>query len=574
MNCYSGNEYVSLINIEKDLTINGLTFLSMGLNGNLFIDCKIYLKIFNKSGQVNLKNSDFNLINYWIPELTIKNENSDKIKITLLTPKCQRGFIYNIKGKNISAEVHFEFKNLFLNINTSHKLKPYYRTYHNKWFNQAIFKFIHGNSLFCLAFDAGKNGLYKFKKNKIIAYIKNKNQEINFHIGLGPEDMGAISSCVHFQRFGFDRFYNELNEWLLYRTGHFNDKNIEKIYNTNLFFNYFFSNGKTLDTDDIVCITSRSPEYYVSGAYWDRDALLWSFPAILMIDKTRSCEILEYVFKIQGKNFGVHSRQINGNTLECGFELDELCAPFIALESYIRKTGDINLLKKEYILDILFNIEHKFFSYKHDNYMLFKTELRSSDDMSLYPYNTYDNVLVWKTFLSLSYFYKLLRNNKEKENWIKRAHIVKNNIKNFAIDKKNKIISYEFDTNGNFVFYEEPPGSLRLLDFYGFVDRDIDIYYKNYMNWSYSDKNQYFYSGKMTESGCEHAKFPWPLSAANSLLTKDYKKFGVDFFKNCVMDNYYASESIDNHTGIVKTGKAFATAAGFIAFAIKNGIKY
>jgi len=39
------------------------------------------------------------------------------------------------------------------------------------------------------------------------------------------------------------------------------------------------------------------------------------------------------------------------------------------------------------------------------------------------------------------------------------------------------------------------------------------------------------------------------------------------------MDNFYACESVDSDTGIVKTGKSFATAAGFIAFAIKNGIK-
>jgi len=64
MNFYSGNEYISLINIEKNLSINGLTFLCMGLNGNLFIDCKIYLKIFDKSGPVDLRKSEFKLKNF------------------------------------------------------------------------------------------------------------------------------------------------------------------------------------------------------------------------------------------------------------------------------------------------------------------------------------------------------------------------------------------------------------------------------------------------------------------------------------------------------------------------------
>jgi|DewCreStandDraft_4_1066084.scaffolds.fasta_scaffold00712_61 hypothetical protein len=569
MKYYSGNEYISLINIEEDLTINGLTFLSFNLNGNLFVDCKIYLKIYCENRKIDLKNSDFTLINYWIPELNITKNN---IKITLLTPKRQRGFIFNIKGKNIRAELCFEYKNLFLNINTSYKLNPFYEINHNNYFNQIIFRFLQGSNLFCLAFDTGKNGKYKIEKNRIILSSE-INNEINFNIGIGTEDMAAISSCIHFQRFGFKKFYNELNEWLASKITQYKNNNINKIYNINLFFNYFFTNGKTIDTDELVCVTSRSPEYYVSGAYWDRDCLLWSFPAILMIDKDRAAEMLNYVFKIQGKNFGIHSRQINGNILECGFELDELCAPFIALETYIKETGDINLLKKDYMQEILSKIKIKFFNFKHKKYMLFKTELRPSDDMSLYFYNTYDNVLVWKSFLALEYIYKLSGNKKESKDWKKSAGLLKKDLKKLCINKKNNIISYEFDCRGNYLFYEEPPGSLRLLDFYGFIDNDIRVCYENYLKWSYSKQNKYFYNKNIKESGCEHAKFPWTLSAANSLLTDRYKKSGIDFFKQVKMDNFYACESVDSDTGIVKTGKSFATAAGFIAFAIKNGIK-
>jgi len=569
---YSGNEYISLINIEENLSINGLTFLSMGLNGNVFIDCKIYLKIFNKAGPVDFKNASFNMVNYWIPEIIIKTRGSEEIRINLLTPKEQRGFIYNITGKNIRAELHFEYKNLFLNINASHKLDPLCEIYDNKWFNQAVYKFLHGSSLFCIAVDAGKKGTYKIMKNKIIASCSGKSGEINFNVGISTEDMGAISSCVHFRRFGYDYFHDELNDWLSEKVSRYENKNVEKIYNTSLFFNYFFSNGKTIDTDDIVCVTSRSPEYYVSGAYWDRDAFLWSFPAILIIDDRRAREMLDYAFKIQGKNFGVHSRQINGNMLECGFELDELCAPFLALKSYINKTGDTGLLEKEEVNAILSHIKDKFFKHKHKVYMLFKTELRPSDDMSSCFYNTYDNVLTWQTFITLSYFHKLLKNDKESMMWKKMAQTTRNDLKKFSIDKKNRIISYEFDTKGKHILYEEPPGSLRLLEFYGFIDNDIRPYYKKTMKWSYSKQNPYFYYRKICESGCEHAKYPWPLSAANSLFTTDYKRYGIDFFKKCKMDNYYACESVDGMTGRVKTGKAFATAAGFIAFAIKKGI--
>ena len=38
-------------------------------------------------------------------------------------------------------------------------------------------------------------------------------------------------------------------------------------------------------------MTSRSPRYYVSAAYWDRDSLLWAFPAILTVDAAYAREI-------------------------------------------------------------------------------------------------------------------------------------------------------------------------------------------------------------------------------------------------------------------------------------------
>lgn len=110
--------------------------------------------------------------------------------------------------------------------------------------------------------------------------------------------------------------------------------------NENLFFSFFFASGRTLDTEELCLMTSRSPRYYVSAAYWDRDSLLWSFPAIVLTDAAYAREILMHVFTRQIRNVGQHSRYIDGTLLEPGFELDELCAPVLALEGYLVRTGD------------------------------------------------------------------------------------------------------------------------------------------------------------------------------------------------------------------------------------------
>ena len=65
---------------------------------------------------------------------------------------------------------------------------------------------------------------------------------------------------------------------------------LDRIMNRNLLFTTYYAWGRAIDTEQFVGMTSRSNRYYVSAAYWDRDALLWSFPALLDSDPARARE--------------------------------------------------------------------------------------------------------------------------------------------------------------------------------------------------------------------------------------------------------------------------------------------
>ena len=135
-------------------------------------------------------------------------------------------------------------------------------------------------------------------------------------------------------------------------------------------------------------MTSRSPRYYVSAAYWDRDSLLWAFPAILATDAAYARDILEYVFARQARNFGIHSRYIDGTVLEPGFELDELCAPVVALARYTDTTGDETLAASPDIQRGLRHILASLETKRHPTIELYETFLQPTDDMRRYPYLT------------------------------------------------------------------------------------------------------------------------------------------------------------------------------------------
>ncbi|MEG0270526.1 MAG: metal-independent alpha-mannosidase, partial [Clostridia bacterium] len=244
------------------------------------------------------------------------------------------------------------------------------------------------------------NASYEGTQTAILA--PNETAEADFIFGIGYETVAAATSAKHLLPIGYERAHADTLQWLKERTLDVPDQKIKQLLNTNLFFSFFYASGKTLDTEEFCLMTSRSPRYYVSAAYWDRDSLLWSFPAIVLTDTAYAREILYYVFEKQIRNVGMHSRFIDGTLLEPGFELDELCAPVIALERYIARSGDRSFLSIPIVQNGLKRILNLLKTKKHPKEDLYETFLQPTDDEVVYPYLTYDNVLVWRALTLLA----------------------------------------------------------------------------------------------------------------------------------------------------------------------------
>ncbi|MDD3213753.1 MAG: metal-independent alpha-mannosidase, partial [Eubacteriales bacterium] len=75
----------------------------------------------------------------------------------------------------------------------------------------------------------------------------------------------------------------------------------------------------------------------------------------------------------------------------------------------------------------------------------------------------------------------------------------------------------------------------------------------------------------IAEIGCRHAPHPWVLSICNSLLS-GHAREGFAHLKRTQMDNGVACESVNEQTGVCETGEAFATCAGFLAYAIEQSL--
>lgn len=579
----TGNETVSLPKINAVTAgIEDITFLYMQQKGMIEIrgdDLPLILPFVEIDGKaLPLENLKWKRKHAWLPSMEAKAGGLD-YSMVILPPVGERGFAIKLSvtapGQvTIAWGIHGCWDSSWHCVNENKQLEGSAYCYESNWNDGLIFDFRSGGPMFSFApmSDKSCEASHKKEDNRIYYRLSRndtlsagESKELIFYWGFGFEEVAAATSAKEMLRRGWDWEYKKTAAWLDARSSKMTTDKLTDIYNTNLFFCIFFSTGITLDTEELVCATSRSTRYYVSAAYWDRDVLLWAFPAILDADKTLAEDILHYIFGRQRKNIGVHSRYIDGTVLEPGFELDELLAPIISLEAYISKTHDRGILADtdvkrgiEQILKVLGTV-------RHPEIPLYETFLQPTDDVIVHPYLVYNNVLVWKAFNILA---KLMP--KQYGHLAESADAVKSAIYRHCVftDKNgNPYFAWSVDLNGGCNVYDEPPGSLQLLPYYGFCKMD-DPVWNNTVDIIRSPAYEYSFAGyPIAEIGCAHAPYPWVLSLCNSLLC-GHAKQALRELESMEMDNGIACESVDPVTGVCTTGAAFATCAGFLCHSL------
>lgn len=591
MNRYipTGNEMISLPKInEMTAGIEDFTCLSMRHKGLIEVRGSDWMPLIQPFVRVNgqdipLTGHKWAREHFWIPTLAAKAENND-FAMTVLTPVGERGFAVKLsftaaENTDISWGLQGCWESSWHCINEDKKLEGTTHCYESGWNSSVIFDFRCGTPMFAFAPMCDKetkadyavaNNTVTYALSRTDSITKGETREMVFYWGLGYEEVAAATSAKEMLRRGWDWEYRRTAAWLEKRASRMATPKLTEIYNTNLFFCIFYSTGVTLDTEELVCATSRGTRYYVSAAYWDRDVLLWAFPAILDADRELAEQILHYIFGRQRKNLGIHSRYIDGTVLEPGFELDELMSPIVALEAYVDRTGDTEILEEPNVQKGISQILKTLDSMRHPEIALYETFLQPTDDEIVYPYLTYNNVLVWRSLHGLAKLYPGKYASLSKLAEEVKAAIYKHCV--FHDGEGKPYFGWSVDLKGQHNVYDEPPGSLQLLPYYGFCDANDEIW-RNTVSMIRSPAYAYsFADSPIAEIGCAHAPYPWILSLCNSLLC-GHADQAFRELEILEMDNGIACESVDPVSGTCATGAAFATCAGFLCHSMKTATR-
>ena len=580
----TGNEYIAIPEIEPNSDVLSINVLSMERRGMIefrggdkpFLSLGLYID----GNKVILTEREQD--RYWIPVFGSVNETYE-IRSIVLAPRDQKGFVQKVTVQNngeqtlsVALQLDGSIGEILHTVNESKRFEGSLHAYKTAWSECPCFDIRSGFPVLAIAPICSGPSTWTYTEGKAITFDMHASfdveagaeQSFSIYWGVGYEEVSAVTMARELSRQGFDALLSETRSYRDTNIRTSGDERLDTCLFKNLIFSMYYATGKTIDTEELVLVTSRSPRYYVSAAYWDRDALLWSFPAILEVDEQLAREMLFYVSTRQKKNVGIHSRYIDGTILEPGFELDELCAPILAIEAYRIKTGE-PILDDGNIISLIERIIRKLLAAETE-IGLYQTFLQPTDDMHVYPLLTYDNALVYSVFSILTTWdWK-----GKKDLWQQKSEQVKQAIETYLVkqhDGKKQYV-WSVDVQGNYDIYDEPPGSLLLLPLFGIASSTDETYIHTVSKITDPAYKYSFAGTKYSAIGCPHAPHPWILSLANSVRVS-HDEEALEKLLSAPMDHGIACESIDEHTGYSKTGEAFATCAGYLSYVLIGELK-
>ncbi len=594
----TGNEWISLPDIRAtDGALGTFNVLSMRDRGLLQVageqGSPALQPFFMVDGKpLAFLDPKWELIEYWIPTGSVTRDGMEAT-ITYCAPAGMRGAFVRLTLTNRRANplavvlgARTSFGSLSRVTYTPIELRGQMALASAPWVDSAeTFSFLTHDTYF--SWSIGHIGATskrnapplslapELEMRKEVKIAPGESAELNLVLGAGIEEFSsshvvrALSEMI--DRMGPEGVLEQAAAWCRQRTRTTGKPDLDLLMNRNFLFSAFYAWGKTFDTEQFVGVTSRSPRYYVSAAYWDRDAMLWSFPALLDIDKSLAKAALKYALGTQLRNTGTHSRFIDGLVLEDGFQLDEAVAPVIALGDYYRKTTDMDFIRSH--KKAIDSLRDRIFSRFDVVTGLYSTMQDSQDEYQRFPFSTYSNVLTWRALNDLAEFASAMQDTMRSRELHGRADALRTAILSHCVaggaPGATGTIFVNSTDGKNDQFVDVPPGSLMKLPALGFVREDDPLFTRTY-DWLHSNHYQYSYSNQpFGLPGSYRLPITTSWEVADHLRLLKGQDQALKIIRSSEWDGGIISEGLHPEDATLNAGGgAFATAAGYVAHAI------
>ena len=218
-------------------------------------------------------------------------------------------------------------------------------------------------------------------------------EQIAFYLAVGPERDGAEATAGVLRRRGWRELLGSTRDALQsleQTTGH---AAVDRLINRNLLFAYFFGVGRALDDAQYYLVRTRAPWNGHGVTVRDWEALMWTLPAVQLADPPLARELLLRMCELHGYAPGRGVHYLDGTLFEPGFALEGVASYPVAVDRYVRDTGDDRVVDEPALADTLYLAAEDLAARRDKKVPLYSTEVSPSGVPVPFPFTLHANAV-------------------------------------------------------------------------------------------------------------------------------------------------------------------------------------
>jgi hypothetical protein len=320
--------------------------------------------------------------------------------------------------------------------------------------------------------------LLRARITQSVVVRSNSRAGVVFNAGVGRERDGALAAAAALRRSGPDHWLRQARLELSHTLRSAQDHRWAEPLNRNLLFNRYYALGRAIDDDRLYLVRSRSTLCPAPAVLNEREALLWTLPALLIADPGIAREAMFRLFEIASERSGEHLRYIDGGSYDATFVLDQFMLYAWAIDYYAEFTGDKSVLDDPLVRQVLIETDGGAYLRLHSQHLLAGTELLPSGDVADYPYATMANALLWVFCDRLPRLFAPPVDDEPPPRFQGAAPEVAAAIWQKCVSDVDghPILASSSSLEGEAAVYDDPVLSLAMLPFFGFCSQDDPVW--------------------------------------------------------------------------------------------------
>ena len=220
------------------------------------------------------------------------------------------------------------------------------------------------------------------------------NVQAAFYLAAGPERDGAEATVAVLRRRGWRALLAGTRDALQQLEQSTGSDAIDRLINRNLLFAYFYGVARAIDDAHYYLVRTRAPWHGSGVTVRDWDALMWTLPAVQLADAGLARELLLRMCELHAYAPGQGVHYFDGTMFEPGFALEGVAAYPIAVDRYIRDTGDGAIVDEPAIGDALYLASEDIKDRRDSRVPLYSTDVTPSGAPAAQPFTLHANATV------------------------------------------------------------------------------------------------------------------------------------------------------------------------------------